>query len=77
MNHHKFMQMVISEYQIRSEMTMCLSKTQNRKFRKWFFKKGKRCFDWNNWKCQKEFNQFCKTFNIGQDHETESDNGVS
>ena len=70
MNQERFMQMVISEYQTRSEMTMILSKTQNKKFRTWFFKKGKRHFKWNSWKCQKEYNNFCKAFNIGENNKT-------
>jgi hypothetical protein len=64
MNHEGFMKEVIRELQTRSLMTYQLSKTQHKDFRKWFFRKARKHFKWNRWKCQKEWNQFCDAFNI-------------
>ena len=58
------MEMVVRECEERSLMTNRFSKRKFRKFRNWFFKKGKLHFQWNKWQCQKEFDRFIEAFNV-------------
>ncbi|MHA2089221.1 MAG: hypothetical protein ACW98K_00055 [Candidatus Kariarchaeaceae archaeon] len=64
MKKEDFMEMVATECEIRSQMTFTFSKIKLRKFRKWFFKKGKKYYSWSKWKCYYEWEQFIEAFNI-------------
>lgn len=63
-NESKFMEMVVRECQKRSQMTYLFSNRNYQKFRKWFFKQGKKHFKWTNGKCEFEFDIFAKAFNL-------------
>lgn len=60
----KFMEMVVRECQKRTQMTYLFSKRNYSKYRKWFFNKGKKHFNWSQGKCEYEFEVFAKAFNL-------------
>jgi hypothetical protein len=64
MEPEKFMETVVRECQVRSLMTYSFSKRGLRRFKTWFYQKGKKCYRWSDQRCEKEWNSFKKAFNV-------------
>jgi hypothetical protein len=59
------MEMVVRECQERSCMTYSFtSKRQLKRFERWFYRQGKKHFEWSKWKAKKEFLAFIEAFNV-------------
>lgn len=67
MRQEDFMIMVVEECQKRSFMTYRFSKRKLKKFKNWFFRKGRKHFGWTKWKAQREWVAFIKAYNITTD----------
>lgn len=64
MKEREFMEIVIKECEKRSFMTYSFSKKGLESFRRWFYRFGKKAYNWSNWKCYREWNSFVEAFNV-------------
>ena len=60
----QFMEMVVRECQVRSQMTYSFSKRRLKSFKRWFITKGKKHFKWSKVFAENQFKNFCKAFNV-------------
>lgn len=64
MTEKQFAEEVVMEVRLRSMMTYVLTKKQHRKFKIFFTKLAEKNLEWDKIKCRKEFDRFCKSFNV-------------